>query len=103
MAGGPSAQLLELAVDTLASYRLTKLIRDDLITEPLRERVYARFGPPEESKMSYLFNCPWCISIWFGFALAVAHRQAPAGAAVVTRALALSALTGLMTQKVEPD
>jgi Protein of unknown function (DUF1360) len=99
MAARPSRQILDLAVDTLASYRLTKLIRDDLITEPLRETVYSRFGRPDESRVSYLVNCPWCMSIWLGLVLAVAHRQAPAAADVVTRALALSALTGLLHQQ----
>jgi hypothetical protein len=101
MAARPSRQLLDLAVDTLASYRLTKLIRDDQITESFRENVYSRFGPPEESKVSYLVNCPWCMSIWFGLALALARRQTPAAAHLATRALALSALTGLLSQKAE--
>lgn len=97
----PSAQLVDLAVDTLASYRMTKLIRDDMITEPLRQAVYSRFGPPDESKVSYLITCPWCMSMWFGFALVLAHRHTPAAAQVVTRALAVSALTGLLNQKAQ--
>jgi hypothetical protein len=101
MGARSSRQVLDLAVDTLASYRLTKLFRDDLITEPLRENVYSRFGSPDESKVSYLVNCPWCMSIWFGLALALAHRRAPAAAHLVARALALSALTGLLHQRVE--
>jgi hypothetical protein len=101
MATGPSTPVLDLAVDTLASYRLTKLIRDDLVTEPFRESVYSRFGPPGESKVSYLVNCPWCLSIWFGAAFALARRRTPAAAQVVARALALSALTGLLNQKAE--
>jgi Protein of unknown function (DUF1360) len=101
MAARPSTQVVDLAVDTLASYRLTKLVRDDQITEPFRETVYSRFGPPDESKVSYLVNCPWCMSIWFGLALGLARRQMPAAAHVVARALALSALTGLLNQKAE--
>jgi uncharacterized protein DUF1360 len=103
MGARSSTQVLDLAIDTLASYRLTKLLRDDLITEPLRKNVYSRFGPPDKSKVSYLVNCPWCMSIWFGLALAVAHRQTPTAAHLVTRALALSALTGLLNQKVESN
>jgi hypothetical protein len=103
MTTGASTQVLDLVVDTLASYRLTKLIRDDMITEPFRESVYSRFGPPGESKVSYLVNCPWCMSIWFGVALALARRQRLAAAQVVARGLALSALTGLLNQKAESN
>jgi hypothetical protein len=91
--------VLDLLTDSLASYRLTKLIRDDFITQPLRDAVYERSGPPHRSKLSYLVNCPWCLSIYFGFILALARRRAPGLATVVSRSLAVSALTGLLAEK----
>ena len=94
-------RLLELVEDALASYRLTKLVKDDFITEPLREGVERHAGPPDKSKLSYLVRCPWCLSIYFGLGLTAARRWAPTSASMVSRALALSALTGLASQQFD--
>lgn len=97
----PSWRAWTLAVDALASYRLTKLVRDDFITQPLRDALHARFGPPEKSKISYLFQCPWCMSIYFGVALGLAHRRKSALTDVASHALAVSALTGLLAEHAD--
>lgn len=96
-----SNPVLELVVDTLASYRLTKLIKDDFITAPLRDAVEENAGPPDRSKLSYLVHCPWCLSIYFGFGLTVARRLAPGPTDLAARGLALSALTGLISQRMD--
>jgi len=93
----------DLAVDALASYRLTKLVRDDMITEPLREAVHERVGDPAESKLAYLVNCPWCLSIWFGAGLVILRWRWPKVGRGVARALAVSALTGMITQQLDAD
>lgn len=98
-----TANLNNLVVDGLACYRLVKLIRDDLVAEPLRRAVIERQGPPEKSKASYLLTCPWCLSVYFGAALTLARRGWPNGAEVVSRTLALSALAGLATQYLDRD
>lgn len=92
---------LALLVDGLATYRLVKLIRDDRITEPVREAVETSQGPPEKSKVTYLVNCPWCLSIYFGAALTLGHRRWPAATSVFARSLALSAMTGLATKYLD--
>lgn len=69
----------------LASYRVTRLVTTDKITEPifepLRQRLESRWirkhtrpGSPEEfdaiesekfnSKAAYLLSCPWCLGFW---------------------------------------
>lgn len=93
--------LLRLAVDSLACYRLVKLVRDDKITEPAREAVLETQGPPDRSKVTYLLNCPWCLSVYFGAALTLGRRAWPRGADVVARTLALSAATGLASQHLD--
>lgn len=92
---------LDLVVDTLASYRLTKLVKDDFITAPLREAVEEHAGPPDRSKLAYLVHCPWCLSIYFGLGLSVARRWAPRSTDLVARGLAISALTGLVSQQMD--
>jgi hypothetical protein len=88
-------------VDGLATYRLVTLIRRDRITQPVREAVQARQGPPDKSKISYLLDCPWCLSFYFGTALTVGRHRWPRMTALVSRSLALSGMTGLATQYLE--
>jgi hypothetical protein len=94
-------RLTGLLVDGLASYRLVKLVRDDKITEPAREAVQERTGPPEQSKISYLMTCPWCLSIYFGGALTLARLRWPRATEAAARTFALSALTGLASQHLD--
>ena len=68
-----------------ACYRLVKLVRDDRITEPARQAVIDRQGPPERSKVTYLLHCPWCLSIYFGAALTLGRLRWPGGADAVAR------------------
>ena len=88
-------ELVDLAIDALATYRLVKLVKDDKITEPVRDRVVAAQGPPDQSKVSYLVHCPWCLSIYFGTAITLGRRLWPRPTSLAARVLALSSITGL--------
>ena len=90
-----------LVVDGLASYRLVKLVRDDRITEPARDAVLDRTGPPDQSSLSYLMTCPWCLSVYFGAALTLGRLRWPRATDAVSRVFALSALAGLATQHLD--
>ena len=90
-------RLAGLLIDGLATYRLVKLVRHDRITEPVREAVVEKNGPPEKSKVSYLLDCPWCLSFYFGGALTLARLRWPRATETVARTFALSALTGIAT------
>lgn len=72
---------MSLLIDALATGRLTKLVVDDEITRPIRESIESATGP--DSKVTYLVNCPYCVSVWAGVAVQVLPRWA-------VRALALS-------------
>lgn len=54
--------LLMLGVVTLASARVTRLLRFDEITRPLRTAVARRSGA--DGWWSYLFHCHWCLGFW---------------------------------------
>lgn len=86
----------QLAISGLATYRLTKLITTDEITEPLRERVWANH-PPESSRLGYLITCNWCTSIWAGSALGISRMIAPKTTSAIETVLAVSAIAGLLT------
>jgi hypothetical protein len=99
-----ASDALVLAVDFLATYRLTTLIKDDKITEDLRNMVYRRFGEPSDEhshKVSYLLNCPWCLSVYFAAGAVVARHLRPRVWSPVARVLALSALTGLVSRALD--
>ena len=99
LAGGRST--LAMAVDALAVYRLVKLVRDDRITEGMRVAAITRYGPPERSTLTYLLHCPWCMSIYLGAGLTLSRRRWPRATGLLARSLALSATTGLLTQRVD--
>lgn len=78
----------DLIRDTLAVYRLTRLVTEDEITRPLRERVARRWP---DSKLAYFVTCPYCVSVWAG--LVVSSGIVPRR---VRWALTLSGATALI-------
>lgn len=57
------ASAVGLTAGSLATFRLTRLITEDTITEPIRNWIWDRH-PPESTKIGYLFTCPHCASIY---------------------------------------
>lgn len=89
-----SKYVVDALADTLATHRLTKLVIDDYITEPLRDRVYKKFGSPQDSKVSYVVGCPWCVSMYIGIGVSAARTIAPKAWRPLAYALAFSSVTG---------
>lgn len=95
--------LADLAVNALATYRVTKLVIDDEITRELREKAFQTLDahPGKVSKkLSYLLTCPWCVGIWAGAGVAALAVVAPQTSRVLNTALASSAITGIMYNKI---
>jgi hypothetical protein len=84
---------------TLASYRLTRLLVVDVVFEPLREKVWAKFPP--STKLGYLFTCMWCMSIWAALALILLALVVPPLAYVVSLVLSISAIVGLVAARLD--
>jgi hypothetical protein len=110
----PPAELwFDLVIDGLATYRLTRLITVDVITEPLRSAVVSSAGvstagdtsrtaaqavdelddPPA---LGRLVTCRWCTGVWVAAAIAGARHLRPAAWAPLARALALSSVGVLL-------
>jgi hypothetical protein len=87
--------LLEFAILGLATFRITRLITRDVITEPIRTRVWKK-RPPESSKVGYLFTCEWCMSIWTA-SLIYGCFMITSVTAILLVPFALSAIAGLLT------
>ncbi len=85
----------EFAILALATYRITRLITPDVITESIRNRVWKKY-PPESSKFGYLFTCEWCMSIWTA-SLLYGCFIITSVTVIVVVPFALSAVAGLLT------
>lgn len=96
---------LTLLSDTLAVYRLTKLINEDRISEPLRDLLSKKFPPKrmpigiKQSWPVYFVYCPWCVSIWAAIAIFTLRKISPETADLVSGILATSAVTGVAISK----
>ena len=71
-----------LVLATLASYRLTRLICLDEISEPWRTSLLRRFPPSDDRGTTVhrwpvrWVNCPWCVSVWTSAVLTLAVQGA---------------------------
>jgi hypothetical protein len=100
--------LIEIAVVVFAVARLTRLVTEDKITDPLRTAVAVRL--PAGSMWTYLLYCRWCVSIWVAVPAAAVWWSVSAVPRwsgrwwldVPVAALALSYATGLLV-RAEPE
>jgi hypothetical protein len=116
---------LELALDTVAAYRLTRLATADTITEPLRGSIitasYAWNGDedqlalqreanpfstwadlvsmdPEPPKMAKLVTCRWCAGWWISVLVVLMRRRHPRLWQPVAEVAACSAAAALIAR-----
>lgn len=108
---------LELTLDLLATYRLTRLATADIISEPARRTIVARLlrsgqdnGPPavdltaqemidaadRPPKLGRLITCRWCAGMWIAGGVVLARAVAPKVWDPVAKGLALSAGAALL-------
>lgn len=117
------ADPVELVVDALAAFRLTRLVTKDRITRPAREswvqaayeatgtvpRGADRYGPGDwetwaehdenAPALAEFILCPWCVGAWIAAGVVAARVVAPRAWGPVARALATSAVTGLIASR----
>lgn len=94
----------EIAVGALATYRLTRLITTDTITEPLREKLWEHY-PPETTKLGYIPTCTHCSSVYAAAAVSTLaliaatptsrRHHGPVAAGLLIGTLALSGAVSL--------
>lgn len=108
---------LDLAIDGLAAYRLTRLATADVISEPWRRSVVDRLvetGPEpaapgetaqevvdamvEPPRLARLLTCRWCAGMWIAAGVVGARAAAPRAWEPVARTLALSAAATLIAR-----
>lgn len=84
---------LDVAVDTLAVYRIVRLLQRDEVW-PIRETRDLYLDVAGGSRWADLADCPWCLSMWVAAAVAFARARWPRAWGVVARILAGSAVAG---------
>jgi hypothetical protein len=96
---------LDLVVDALATSRLTRLVVDDELTEPIREYIWKNHSP-EDTKLGYFVTCPFCVSIWAGGVVALisatpSDRMFSGSLRVLKYTLALSGAVSLAREALD--
>jgi hypothetical protein len=61
-----------LIVGALATHRLTRLITDDKVTAPLRDRIS---DAAPEGRLAYFVRCRWCVSPYIAAGWAALDRD----------------------------
>lgn len=93
-------ELVHVLLLSLAVWRVCRLVIEDTITEPLREKIWSRF-PPETSKFGYLFTCYWCTSIYVAIPFTLGYLLIESVTLGVALIFALSAVAGIIQTQLE--
>lgn len=92
--------MTQLLIDALAVYRITRLVTEDTITEPLRTRVFARWPIHDHPKgPAYVVTCPYCTSIYAALAVAATHTPRLKPFRPLVYALAIAAPTAILAER----
>lgn len=76
----------DLLINVAAARRLTRLVTQDEITKPIREH----HSVTKHEKLSYLLNCPYCVSVYTSAIVTVSSMLFPRVARAFHYALALA-------------
>jgi hypothetical protein len=98
-----SSQALNLAVDALASYRVTRLLVSDGIVDRQRDALVDHLRRRGHRKLVDLSECPWCIGFWVACGVVAARRAVPRAWSPVAEAFAFSAVSGLLATEVQHE
>lgn len=97
------ASSTDLILGAAATARLARLVTRDSIFDTPRLAYVRRMDSTGHPKLAELAVCPWCISVWIGFGLAIAaHRDLP-GTRLVSSALAFSLAAGVINELGSED
>jgi hypothetical protein len=87
-------------VDSLAAYRLVRLVTTDSIFDRPRDAAMAALSE-RHPMLVELLGCEWCVGVWVSAAVVAADVAAPRAWRPVGRALAVSTLVGLIASRAD--
>jgi hypothetical protein len=91
--------IVQFIILTLATYRLSRLIVEDTVTEPLRDAIWNRFNPSQG--IGYLITCYWCTSFWVASLLVLMFIIVPVPTTAMALILALSSMVGIISARMD--
>lgn len=91
--------LTVFVIYSLAAYRVTRFFVEDVLFEPVRNKIWSKFPP--STKFGYLLTCYWCLGFWVAFFFIIMAYLLPEFTFVVSLILAISALIGLISTRLE--
>jgi Protein of unknown function (DUF1360) len=86
----------DLAVDILATARLTRLATIDTFPPVLRLRQKITDNPKSPDELVEFIECPWCTSFWIALGVLAMRHVAPQLWDPVAKALAASEIAGVV-------
>lgn len=90
---------VELVILILGVYRLTRLVVQDTILEPVRDWVWNRWG--YDRGIGYLISCYWCTSFWFASLVVILYTIVPVPTLAAMLVLAISAAVGIIAARMD--
>ena len=78
-------------LDSLAAYRLTRLVTTDTISDPVRDYLV---GHPVFGYVGEGIECDWCVGVWVGGGVVLARAYAPGVWRAARWGLAVAAVVG---------
>lgn len=99
------AEPWEFALLALAAFRVWKLVADDVIFDPLRDRILDLFesNPKRASSLAGFLVCGWCLGFWVAVAWWLAWLALPTVTLVVATPWALATVVGLLASRDEGE
>ena len=91
--------LLDLALLALATYRICRLVIEDRILDAPRNWFFSKVSP--STQLGYLFTCYHCLSMYVGTFVYLSYTIVPTVTLPVACVLALSAVTGYISTKLD--
>jgi hypothetical protein len=96
---------IDLAVDALAVYRLTRLATVDTFpaAASARDRISSWARASGRPAVDELIHCPWCIGFWISAGVVLVGAGMPRAWNPLARALALSAVAGVIAHHLSDE
>lgn len=89
----------DILIGSLATYRLSKLIIDDAIFNEIREPLLSYLEDTGHTKLVYLMQCPWCISMYTGLLVSLLQKDKNL-VSLLLSTLTYSTVSGILDTRV---
>jgi hypothetical protein len=86
--------IVHLLILSLAAYRVTRLIIEDVILERPREAIWKKYPP--STLLGYWLTCYWCAGFAVSVVMILFYWFFPIAAIIVAAIFAVSAVVGII-------